>query len=91
MYPNGIDGKGKKWRHEDGSVEMFRYLLVDNQIDLRGNFGFDDVDILFIEEIISGTSEELRAGRGREKFFLYGAKFFKSHVAFLRKYIFRYC
>ena len=50
----GIDGKGKKWRHEDGSVEMFRYLREDNDIDLVGEFGLDAVDVIFIEEIISG-------------------------------------
>lgn len=68
----GIDGKGKKWRHEDGSVEMFRYLREDNDIDLVGEFGLDTVDVIFIEEIISGTKEGQRKGRDKSKFFLYG-------------------
>jgi len=29
------------------------------------------VDLLFVEEIIAGTKEEKRKGRGREKFYLY--------------------
>lgn len=68
----GIDGKGKKWRHEDGSVEMFRYLRADNDIDLSGDYGLDDVDVTFIEEIIAGTGESQRKGRQKSKFFLYG-------------------
>ena len=70
--PAGIDGKGKKWRHEDGSVEMFRYLRADNDIDLSGEYGFDAMDITFIEEIIAGTRESERQGREKSKFFLYG-------------------
>ena len=35
MHPNGIDKKGKKWRHEDGSVLMFRHLLTVNEIDWK--------------------------------------------------------
>lgn len=71
MYPNGLDGNGKSWRHEDGSVEMFRYLLSDNSIDLVGDYGFDPIDVTFIEEIIRGTDESDRKGREESKFFLY--------------------
>jgi len=71
-HHEGLDGKGKKWRHEDGSVEMFRYLLADNDIDMRGEYGMEEADMTFIEEIISGTCESQRRGRARSKFFLYG-------------------
>lgn len=71
MYPNGLKNKdGTKWRHEDGSVQMFRYILQDNDIRLE-EFGLSGKDQLFIEEIIQGTAESERQGRGPEKFFLY--------------------
>lgn len=59
-----------KWRHEDGSVSMFRHLLVQNKIRLS-EFGINDKDQVFIEEIIGGTKEEDRKGRAADKFFLY--------------------
>lgn len=55
------------WRHEDGSVAMFRFLLENNHID----HGLSPMDLLFVEEIIAGTKEDKRRGRGREKFYLY--------------------
>ena len=71
MYPDGLKNKdGSKWRHEDGSVQMFRHILADNNINLE-EFGLSAKDQLFIEEIIQGTEESERQGRGPEKFFLY--------------------
>lgn len=71
MYPEGLKNKdGSKWRHEDGSVQMFRHILADNNIILE-EFGLNAQDQLFIEEIIQGTAESERRGRGPEKFFLY--------------------
>ena len=70
MYPRGIDIRGGKWRHEDGSVQMFNYLLRKNSIDLKA-FGIDEEHKLFIEEIIGGVAERHRRGRPKEKFFLY--------------------
>ena len=68
----GIDGKGKKWRHEDGSVEMFRYLRTDNDIDLTGEYGLGAVDVTFIEEIMGGEPERTRTGLAPGNFYLYG-------------------
>lgn len=79
MYPNGLparaseDGKVTHWRHEDGSVRMLRYLIEQNDINM-GAYGVQERDMLFIEEIISGTAEHLRRGRGPDKFFLYGTE-----------------
>ncbi len=71
MFPEGLKNKdGSKWRHEDGSVQMFRYILEDNKINLS-EFGLSISDQKFIEEIIMGTKEHERQGRGAEKFFLY--------------------
>ena len=58
------------WRHEDGSVQMFNFLLEDNNIILS-EYGLDDVDKIFIEEIVGGVKEEHRRGRQPDKFFLY--------------------
>jgi deoxynucleoside triphosphate triphosphohydrolase SAMHD1 len=72
MYPSEGDGhSGDSWRHEDGSVQMLRYILKENEISVS-DYGLDDRDLLFIEEIISGTKEEDRKGRESKKFFLYG-------------------
>lgn len=50
---------------------MFRYLCADNDIDLS-EYGLEADDVTFIEEIVAGTKERHRKGRGRSKFFLYG-------------------
>jgi deoxynucleoside triphosphate triphosphohydrolase SAMHD1 len=63
-----------EWKHEEGSVQMFRYILTENAITLSDH-GLTDKDVLFIEEIIRGMDESERKGRGSEKFFLYGAFF----------------
>ena len=70
MFPNGLDGEGSKWRHEDGSVAMFRYMLADNDISLQ-RYGLSANDQEFIEEIIGGTMERKRIGRAPDKFYLY--------------------
>lgn len=70
MYPNGIDQKGKKWRHEDGSVMMFHHLLKTNNITVT-DYGLSDIDLVFICEIIGGVPEPARRGRPPSKFFLY--------------------
>ena len=70
MHPNGVHGDGKKWRHEDGSVKMFRHLLRVNKIDLT-KYGLTNIDQVFIEEIIGGVEGANRRGRGPNKFFLY--------------------
>ena len=71
MFPDGLKNKdGSVWRHEDGSVQMFRYILEDNDINLH-EYGLSDVDKILIEEIIMGTKEHKRRGRRAEKFFLY--------------------
>lgn len=66
---------------------MFRYLLSDNDINLGDDYGLNASDVLFVEEIISGTKESLRRGRTRNKFFLYGA-FLPSYMRSL--YFFLY-
>lgn len=70
MYPNGLDGCGSKWKHEDGSVRLFRHILKENNI-LLPEYGLDQRDQLFIEEIIGGIKGSARRGRGPDKFFLY--------------------
>lgn len=63
------------WRHEDGSVQMLKFLLKNNNIDKDDNllrkYNLTAKDVTFIEEIISGTKEKHRKGRGPEKFYLY--------------------
>jgi deoxynucleoside triphosphate triphosphohydrolase SAMHD1 len=51
----------KRWRHEEGSVNMLRYLLQINDIRLE-HYGLDAKDQLFIEEIILGIKESHRKG-----------------------------
>ena len=60
-----------KWRHEDGSVNMLRYILSCKGID-PATHGLCEQDIVFIEEMIAGTAEEDRRGRTRSKAYLYG-------------------
>lgn len=69
---------GQKWKHEEGSVKMMRYLLAGGgggprrAIDLTAyNPPLRAKDVRFIEEMILGTPEEEREGRGKDKEFLY--------------------
>eukprot|EP00752_Nemacystus_decipiens_P009194 g8213.t1 len=69
---------GVKWKHETGSVNMMRYMLKggdrgpSNAIDLTAyEPPLDAKDVVFIEEMILGTREQDRSGRGPEKEFLY--------------------
>lgn len=59
-------------QHERGSVDMLRFMLEDNKIDLSA---FDPPlcakDVTFIEEMILGTPPNDRNGRGTDKEFLY--------------------
>lgn len=71
MYPSHSEDHIDGWRHEDGSVQMLKYILKTNNININ-EYGLNDIDLLFIEEIISGTKEENRKGREPNKFFLYG-------------------
>jgi HD superfamily phosphohydrolase len=57
-------------RHEDWSVNIFRYLLEKNQINIA-KYGLTSQDIIFIEEIIRGTRETNRIGRLRQQYYLY--------------------
>jgi HD superfamily phosphohydrolase len=58
------------WHHEDCSVMMLRYLLIKNNIDIK-LYGLDDIDMVFIEEIIKGTPINERRGRSSDKFYMY--------------------
>lgn len=63
---------GIQWRHEQGSVDMFRYMLKANDIDLSTyQPPIAARDIVFIEEMILGTPQEDRKGRAPDKEFLY--------------------
>ena len=60
-----------KWRHEDGSVKMLRYIVASKGIKWT-EYGLSDIDIVFIEEMIAGTKDSDRRGRPPEKRYLYG-------------------
>ncbi len=73
MHPYGVlnsDGVRKEWKHEEGSVKMFRYILDQNDISYA-EYDLDDNDITFIEEMILGVDENQRVGREKDKFYLY--------------------
>ncbi|KAJ7636720.1 hypothetical protein FB45DRAFT_1056019 [Roridomyces roridus] len=55
---------GKKWKHEDASQMMFRYLLKDNHIE-----HFCEKDIQFILTLIDGDRNLCSAGEGKELLF----------------------
>ncbi|XP_060578843.1 deoxynucleoside triphosphate triphosphohydrolase SAMHD1-like [Ruditapes philippinarum] len=73
--------KGCKWKHEKASVDMFDYMLRDNDRRLEKHFkrlmmDFKEVDLIFIKELIDvpATIDNGRwpyRGRGRDKSFLY--------------------
>lgn len=59
-------------KHERGSVNMLRFMLKDNMIDLSAyEPPLFAKDLTFIEEMILGTRQEERRGRGADKEFLY--------------------
>ncbi|CAM9504587.1 unnamed protein product [Pylaiella littoralis] len=73
-----VERMGVKWKHETGSVKMMRYMLRGGSggprraIDLSAyEPRLDATDVVFIEEMILGTPEQDRKGRGPEKEFLY--------------------
>ena len=73
-----VNRVGVEWKHETGSVNMMRYMLKGGDggpsraIDLKAyDPPLDENDVLFIEEMILGTEEAKRKGRGPEKEFLY--------------------
>ena len=41
FYPSTLHSVGKNWRHEDGSIMMFRHLLLKNNIELK-NYGLNN-------------------------------------------------
>lgn len=60
------------FQHETGSVDMFRYMLEDNKVDLSAyEPPLCARDVTFIEEMILGTPQDERRGRGPDKEFLY--------------------
>ncbi|XP_034352058.1 deoxynucleoside triphosphate triphosphohydrolase SAMHD1 isoform X2 [Arvicanthis niloticus] len=70
----------KKWRHEQGSIEMFEHLVNSNELKLvMKNYGLvPEEDITFIKEQIMGPpitpvkkSSWLYKGRPAKKSFLY--------------------
>ncbi|KAL1281518.1 hypothetical protein QQF64_000321 [Cirrhinus molitorella] len=68
---------GKKWQHEEVSVQMFHCMRKKNGLDkVMKNYGLNlDEDIVFIEELIQGrTSSDSKwtaKGRAENKSFLY--------------------
>ncbi|KAK3581153.1 hypothetical protein CHS0354_024685 [Potamilus streckersoni] len=68
----------RKWKHEDASVEMFDYLIEDNNIlPAFQEYGLDRQDITFIKEQIAGPCRKTKdkewpyEGRSSVKSFLY--------------------
>eukprot|EP00904_Undaria_pinnatifida_P007451 jgi/Undpi1/3836/HiC_scaffold_16.g07205.m1 len=73
MWDGGfLRRSGVVWTHERGSVNMLRFMLKDNMIDLSAyEPPLFAKDLTFIEEMILGTRQEERRGRGADKEFLY--------------------
>ncbi|KAL4151158.1 hypothetical protein PRNP1_008107 [Phytophthora ramorum] len=64
-----------KWSHEQGSVDMFDYLLAENKIRLE-DYGLAQHDVVFIKELIWGgplreSKGVLRGRPSRDQRFLY--------------------
>lgn len=47
-----LSTKGK-WRHEDASVQMLEYLIVENRLDFA-QFGLEKTDLTFVGQLIQG-------------------------------------
>ena len=70
-FSHAFDGefiKESTWRHEDGSADMLKWLLINNQINLE-EYGLTITDMIFINELILGSNDKV--GRPPEKAFLY--------------------
>jgi HD superfamily phosphohydrolase len=52
---------GGEWHHEITSVQMFDYLIKDNDLMpiFKSEAGIDETDILFIKELIAGNIKDL--------------------------------
>ncbi|ETI37797.1 hypothetical protein, variant 2 [Phytophthora nicotianae] len=64
-----------KWSHEQGSVDMFAYLLTESKISVE-DYGLTQQDVVFIKELIWGgplpdSSGILRGRPSRDQRFLY--------------------
>ncbi|KAG6956541.1 hypothetical protein JG688_00011366 [Phytophthora aleatoria] len=64
-----------KWSHEQGSVDMFSYLLTENKISVE-DYGLTQQDVTFIKELIWGgplpdSNGSLRGRPSRDQRFLY--------------------
>ena len=74
MHPKGIVIEGKDglypWKHEMASIDMLEHLLEVNHIDIT-DYGLDDIDLVFIKEMIEGVDVDKRVGRDKKKAFLY--------------------
>jgi len=57
----------RRWEHEQGSCDMFDYLIDVNGIPYQ-DYGLDERDLIFIKEMIQGERIE---GRDKNKNFLY--------------------
>lgn len=55
--------------HESSSIKIFQLMIKNNNLNFE-KYGLTDIDIIFIEEMISGEVHN-RVGRPREKSFLY--------------------
>ncbi|XP_070575481.1 deoxynucleoside triphosphate triphosphohydrolase SAMHD1-like [Ptychodera flava] len=68
-----------QWKHENASVEMFDYLIEDNELlEIFSDHGLTQTDITFIKEQIAGPLQGMNnkeewpyKGRDKEKSFLY--------------------
>lgn len=72
-YSHVFDSKfNRGMPHELRSVEMFKHMLKCHNIDLKKLFNLEDIDLVFIEELILGKEcKERKGGRGEDKSFLY--------------------
>ncbi|XP_006813924.1 deoxynucleoside triphosphate triphosphohydrolase SAMHD1-like, partial [Saccoglossus kowalevskii] len=69
----------KNWKHEQASVDMFDYLIEDNNLmGVIKDYGLNEKDITFIKEQIAGPLQRQNnktacpyRGREKEKSFLY--------------------
>jgi HD superfamily phosphohydrolase len=64
-----------KWSHEQGSVDMFDFLLAENKIRVE-DYGLTQQDVVFINELIwggplPGSNGVLRGRPSRDQRFLY--------------------